>query len=319
MTDAQTLIETIRRNDRMSENELLSLRRAFGADLTLSQAEADTLFELNTVSEKPDGWTPYFISLLAAFVDDRQHPQNYVSEDSANWLIEKISEDGVVESETELKLLLNVLKTASHVPDRFKKFALDQVCLAVINCRGVVYSRTLTPNVIGEAEVDLLRRILYAGSGKGGIGITRVEAETLFALNDATSGRDNHPSWQTLFVQAITNYLMTIGVPAKPTPTEALERQRWLAGETEKDRWAYFRSFKSLFEQLTAPDTSSRAAILDNAAVISAEAIDLSEAEWLIERIVADGQTDPNEKALLRFIKDECPNIDEALQSYLTA
>lgn len=322
MQDVQTLIDTIHRNDRMSEDELLAIRRAFGSDLVFSQSEADTLFVLNGISDKPDGWAGYFTSVLAAYVDDSQDPQDYVSENSAAWLMSKFSADGIVETETELKLLLNVLKTARHVPDSLEKFALAQVHHAVVSGKGVVAGKMLTPGVIGEAEITLLRSVLYAGSSDGGIGITRAEAETLFKLNEATSGRDNHSSWQTLFVQALANHLMVVGAPIMPTPDDALARQRWLSGETEKERGAFFRSFTALFTQrgeAKAEDGSGGYTNLKTDNVLKAERIDLTEAQWLIDRLLADGAQDENETALLTFIKNECPDIDAALQPYLNA
>lgn len=322
MTDVQTLIDGIHRNDRMNEDDVLKIQRAFGRDLTFTPIEADALFDLNRVSDKPESWAPYFTSVLAAYVDDREAPQDYVSKSSASWLINKISEDGIVETETELKLLLNVLKTAHYVPDTLQKFALDQVRLAVMSGQGVVAGKMLTPGIIGEAEVDLLRRVLYAGSGKGGIGITRVEAETLFALNDATSGKANHSSWLTLFVHAVANYLMVIGAPAVPSPEEAFHRENWLNQDAATFGRSFFRSFKSLFDQRLEDkhaDGSGGYTNLKTDQVARAEQIDLSEAQWLIDRLFADGQQDDNETALLRFIKDECPDIDAALQPYVKA
>lgn len=322
MKDVQTLIDGIHRNDRMTEDDVLKIRRAFGSDLKFSPDEADALFDLNRVTDKPESWAPYFTSVLAAYVDDREAPQDYVSEGSAAWLINKISEDGVVETETELKLLLNVLKTAHYVPPVLQQFALDQVRLAVMSGKGIVSDKMLTPGMIGEAEVELLRRVLYAGSGKGGIGITRVEAETLFALNDSTSGKANHSSWQTLFTHAVANYLMVISAPVIPSPAEAFHRENWLNQDAATFGRNFFRSFKSLFDQRLEDkqsDGSGGYANLKTDQVARAEQIDLSEAQWLIDRLLADGQQDENETALLRFIKDECPDIDAALQSYISA
>ena len=57
--------------------------------------------------------------------------------------------------------------------------------------------------VIDEAEVQQLREILYA-DGK----IDKEEADFLFDLNDSVSGKDNHPSWETIFIEAITAFLL---------------------------------------------------------------------------------------------------------------
>ncbi len=61
----------------------------------------------------------------------------------------------------------------------------------------------LADGVIDEKEVKQLRDILYAD----GI-IDKEEAEFLFELNDAVSGKANHSSWTTLFVEAITSFLL---------------------------------------------------------------------------------------------------------------
>ena len=61
----------------------------------------------------------------------------------------------------------------------------------------------LADGVIDEHEVKQLREVLYA-DGK----IDKEEAEFIFELNDAVSGKNNHPSWDSLFVDAITSFLL---------------------------------------------------------------------------------------------------------------
>jgi uncharacterized tellurite resistance protein B-like protein len=64
----------------------------------------------------------------------------------------------------------------------------------------------LADGVIDEVEVKQLREMLYA-DGK----IDREEADFLFELNDAVSGKANHSDWETLFVEAISAYLLEDG------------------------------------------------------------------------------------------------------------
>ena len=61
----------------------------------------------------------------------------------------------------------------------------------------------LADGVIDEQEVKQLREVLYAD----GV-IDKEEAEFLFELNDAVSGKENHASWATLFIDAITSFLL---------------------------------------------------------------------------------------------------------------
>lgn len=61
----------------------------------------------------------------------------------------------------------------------------------------------LADGKIDADEVELLRKELY----DDGV-IDKEEANLLFELNDAVSGADNDSSWQKLFVDAITSYLL---------------------------------------------------------------------------------------------------------------
>jgi len=61
----------------------------------------------------------------------------------------------------------------------------------------------LADGIIDAAEVNELKEILYAD----GV-IDSEEAEFLFEINDAVSGKENDPSWETLFIDAITSYLL---------------------------------------------------------------------------------------------------------------
>jgi regulator of replication initiation timing len=61
----------------------------------------------------------------------------------------------------------------------------------------------IADGVIDADEVSQLRKRLY----DDGV-IDREEADFLFQLNDGTSGNENHPSWQALFVEAITTHVL---------------------------------------------------------------------------------------------------------------
>jgi hypothetical protein len=85
----------------------------------------------------------------------------------------------------------------------------------------------LADGVIDEQEVKQLREVLYAD----GI-IDKEEAEFLFELNDAVSGKENHPSWKALFVEAITSFLLE----DETSPGEVDENEaKWLLAKIEGD------------------------------------------------------------------------------------
>ncbi|MDR3340813.1 MAG: TerB family tellurite resistance protein [Candidatus Symbiothrix sp.] len=85
----------------------------------------------------------------------------------------------------------------------------------------------LADGVIDEAEVKQLQAVLYADGS-----IDKEEAEFLFELNDAVSGKDNHASWKTLFVDAITSYLLED--ETSPGEIDA-EEAEWLLAKIQGD------------------------------------------------------------------------------------
>ncbi len=66
-----------------------------------------------------------------------------------------------------------------------------------------IKTELLEDGVIDAGEVKDLEQILFA-DGK----IDTEEAEMLFELNNAVSGKDNHDSWESLFIKAISGYLL---------------------------------------------------------------------------------------------------------------
>lgn len=85
----------------------------------------------------------------------------------------------------------------------------------------------LDDGIIDDDEVGKLRERLYAD----GI-IDREEANFLFDLNDAVSGKDNAASWGELFVEAIAAHVLEDDVsPGEIDDDEAA----WLIGKIQGD------------------------------------------------------------------------------------
>jgi uncharacterized membrane protein YebE (DUF533 family) len=68
---------------------------------------------------------------------------------------------------------------------------------------NILKKSILADGVIDEQEVKQLREVLYAD----GI-IDKEEAEFLFELNNAVSGKKNHENWETIFIEAISSFLL---------------------------------------------------------------------------------------------------------------
>lgn len=308
-------------------------RREVFQDGIVSQIEADAVFDLNdSISSKCAEWNEFFVEVMTDFTVFQAEPRGYVSNANAKWLVERISHDGVVDTSTELELLVRVLARATDCPPALAGFALAQVAFAVVHGEGpLARDMKLTKGVIGAAEVELLRTILYAAGGSNGLSICKQEAEILFDLNEYTDQARNHPSWQDLFVRANANYLMAASGNRAPSRAEAIARQEWL-GDNEVDVGGFlgsvFEGFGNVFSKEFYEDvfTSSHVqmekawAAKNKAAKTAghaAEAIDENEADWLVNRMMRDGKINQNERALLEFVRKESHSVDPRLKDLL--
>ena len=61
----------------------------------------------------------------------------------------------------------------------------------------------LSDGIIDVEEVETMKHKIYE-DGK----VDREEANFLFELNDAVTGKDNAPEWKELFIDAITAYVL---------------------------------------------------------------------------------------------------------------
>lgn len=293
---------------RISAEDVLAMRRQVFTDGVVQSHEAEWLFALNDACHDcAPAWREFFVEALVDYTVNQAEPHGYVSPENADWLIDRISRSGRVETPSELELLVETLEQARSSPDNLAGFALAQVR------RGVVEGGAC----VGKAEVELLRRILYASGGAGNIAVTRAEAEALFDINDNTRAADNDPAWADLFVKAIANHLLAGHGHAVPPREVALARARWL----DEPGGGFFRSMasglSSLWQGYREPDAEEARAERQLAAIRSAERLDAGEARWLAGRLGRYGELRDHEMALIHFLAEESPDIDPALAPLL--
>nr|WP_246673174.1 hypothetical protein [Mesorhizobium sp. B2-9-1] len=314
--------------NKITAEDVTMLRREVFADGLVSRGEAEALFALDqTARDKCGEWAPFFVEAVTDYIVHQEKPEGYISEQNADWLVRTVSRDGIVDGRTELELLVHVLEEAKSSPSELSAYALEQVAHAVIDGKGpLMHGGSLVPGHIAKAEVDLLRRILYAYGGDGNIAISKAEAEVLFRINDRTAAADNDPSWSDLFVKAIANYVMCSTGYEPPTREVALRHEN-LLDEAAPTLGGFFSrmvsgGFAAILEAYHSPgdieaewEARNRAA---EALARRAETIDAGEAEWLAER-VGGGQRPlrDNERALLTLIKHAAPEIHPALKPLL--
>jgi len=307
----------------VGEDDVITLRRYIYGDMAVSLEEGAALFRLNNAGlTYPDAWYELFPEAIGDILVHQAKPQGYVSEENAKWLIGQIAADGHVCSRTELDAVLHVLEKAREAPESLEHFALHAVAESVISGTGVTRSGAeLKPGVISDGEVELLRRVLYAGAGCSGIAISKHEAELLFDLNDATVGAENAPAWSELFAKAVANHLMAMSGFTPPSREIALAREDWLdePGGFDGGLGGFFRKMfgggvGGIREAYAETDPFAARGAAMEAEISANEVVTQDEAAWLVARIGRDGLLHENEKALLRFIREESPNIHPALQ-----
>ncbi|ESY71056.1 MULTISPECIES: hypothetical protein [Mesorhizobium] len=312
---------------RITEEDVAILRHEVFGDGVVTRGEAEALFALDaTAKDKCREWPEFFVEAVTDYIVHQEKPAGYISQDNADWLVRTISRDGMVDSRTELELLVHVLEAAKSSPSRLCVYALEQVAHAVIDGKGpLMLGGALVPGLIAKAEVELLRRILHAHGGDGNIAITRAEAEVLLRINERTAQANNDPSWNDLFVKAIANFVMCSAGYEAPTRDVALRQENFL-DHADPQIGGFFSRMVSgglagIIEAYRSPDdveteweARNRAA---EALARRAETIDAGEAKWLVEHIGTNRPLYENERALLTLIKHASPEIHPALKALL--
>ena len=304
-----------------AEDALAVRRSVYGGDVAITPDEMEKMLQVDAAAQSVDpSWTELLTEAGADFLVNQQLPSGYVSADNAAWLTEQICRDGVVKTARQFQLLVHILERAKSASGPLAGLALKQVELAIIEGRGPLAGNALERGRIGKAAVDILRRILYAFGGDGAVAVTKSEAEVLFDLNDATAGADNDPSWNDLFVKALASYVMAASGYAAPSREAALADQRWLdapsggvggffARMTAGGLQGILSAYKLPSDEENWAERTERK--IDE--MTRAELVSADEAAWLADRFGRDGQLHENEKALLRFIRDEAPSIHPSL------
>lgn len=219
--------------------EVEKIKQRIYEDGIIDREEADFLFELNNgVSGKENhpSWKGLFVEALSDHVLKDEQSPGVVDQDEAQYLMEKIKGDGVVD-DIELALLVNITATAKECPESLNTFVLNSIKDAV-----------LEDKIIDADEVEMIKKVIYGSGGGAGEGIDRAEADFLFELNDATSGNANSPAWKDLFVEALSKHVLED--EESPGEIDADEAE-WLLKNIEGDG-VYDDNEKALLAHLKA-------------------------------------------------------------------
>lgn len=317
-------IDEILARGSINVSDIVRFRRVLYEDGVISSGEAELLFKINEgCALKDAAWSDFFIEAITDYIVYQERPQGYLTATNGHWLIDRISQDGIIATKTALDLVINVLDKARWTPVSLVKFALDQVKHAVVSGDGPLRAgKDLDAGTITDGEVDLLRRMLYAFGGDGHVAVTREEADVLFDIDEAVAGAEPNPAWTDLFVKAVANVVMATSGYRVPSREEALRQEASLDHpERQTSVMAFLLSMvrtnlatvQDAYHDQTAEERALAHLEHQRIEIITNEAITAAEATWLVSRIGRDGRLSPSEIALVAYLKHESPKIHPAL------
>ena len=152
--------------------------------------------------------SPEYRQLLAdvavdLFIDQADPPQ-YISLETADWLIARIKAH-TLSYAAKIQLLSALMQYAVSLPSSLSSFLLGEVEAAVVDGQpGHPAGR------LDAADVEVLRRALYAADDGASLHVTRAEAEILFRIAHSCAGKAIDPGFDDLFAKAVGNHLMAI-------------------------------------------------------------------------------------------------------------
>ncbi len=280
-------------------------------DGVVSREEAEALFHLNEqLSDRDPLWVERFIEAIKDFLLTREAPEGWISDDEADWLIGIIGRDGHVETESEIDLMLALLRQAEGAPESLSRFCLEAVSRRIIEA-----------GVADEAMSDRMRRVLSAPAGEGALWVTRHEATVLFRTNDAIANAPNAKSWNNVFAKAILNHLVSAAHPDPTTESDALARDAWLKDNKASvggffSRMANAFTSGTWFDKISQDEEAAARAryMAKEAAAKTGKAVSEEEEKWFLRRLGWDKTVSPAERTLIDLLNNEAPGFARGLR-----
>ena len=315
-------LKKIVKSGQITAQDVRFLRGEVFQDQLIGRDEAEMLLQLDRgAAEKSTEWSHFFVEAFVDYIVHQAEPSGLISEESAKWLIKSFSNDGFIRSAEQFEALVKILEHAKSSPESLMKFALSQVSHTIMQNQGPTNCRRdKGKQVICQSDVELIRRLMFAYSGEGGLAVTKAEVEFLFELNDLTVEMENDPSWSFFFVRGVANYLLATVGNSVPVRKAALQPEKWFQGDGHIDMLV--NSLRSVYKNFcTGSERTEEAYARNNAKLarenIAASVMTAKEVRWVVERIVSDDELHENEIALLRFLQAETDKLHPDLEQLL--
>jgi hypothetical protein len=310
------LVNRLTAASRIDADDVLALRaQVYGAgDIAVDEIEALIALD-GAAHERAPEWADFFAEAMTDFAVHQANPPDYVDDARAAWLIRAFS--GPLNADSVVEALARILAAASETPASLAAFALTRTKASVCD-KGQVTA----------ADVALLRRIVFAGGGGAGIGVSREEADALFDINDACRDGDNDPAWADFFAKAIGDHLTAVSPFQAPRRADAARDEAWLessdsmggfVGAMAKvpDVGGFVRDIPDILDPMRAEAREWEAPLAQmESAEAAAAPITDEEARWLIGRLGKDALS-PAERALIEFLRAEAPQSSGLLKPLL--
>lgn len=321
---------------RITPEDVMALRRAIYPDGVVGAREAEALFAIEAACEtRCAEWGLLFREALTDHAVHQAQPAGSVSEMNAAWLMEKVEAIRDPRADTVIALLVNIMASARDVPPTLAAFTLRQVKMTAIYADGVdAEGRPHVAGLVSQADVEMLRRIVWAAGCEGHMAVSREEAEALFDIADMTAGADNHPDWNEFFARAVGNYL--IGATGRAVPSREIAMRRAADSDYETGMVRVLTGVLNGLGRLGSPremlvdllqtrtlgeaveeswrvENATRAAAIADGQVLVGE-----KAAWLVERVNRNGRISAPEEALVAFVAREAARLDPAVAELVT-
>lgn len=300
------------RQGRVSDAEVLQLRREVFADGIVARGELEAVFGLAGRAPAGDAsWPAFLIEATADFFLNEEMPRGYLTDEEFAYLDRLLTKTGKVAPLLALDLLIAIEERAVTTPPAMSERIAERLVEAAKPDNGA--------GGVGADLTDLIRRHLYAAGGEGAIAVTREEAELLFDIHDLTASADNHPGWSELFVKAIAAHLMQ-HIGYRPLPREeALRLHDWVKDQSIAPGGFFSRmvsgGFAAIREAYGRKSIRSQRNADDEIATAIAEQVTAREADWLADRIGRNGRLDEIEQALIAYMRDLGADLPPKLQA----
>jgi hypothetical protein len=317
----------VRVSGEIGPEDALKARRSIYGGGPLSADRVETLLRIDEAADRADpAWQALLVEAGVDYLVHEREPVGVIDHAKAGWLLDRIAADGRIKTARELELCVRLLEVARSAPESLVVLALHQVRAAVVDGDGPLAGiADADPGRVSRHETDLVRRILFAaGDGSSaGEAISRAEAEVIFDINDAALGSNNDPQWPDLFVKTVANCVMAVsGYQAPPRQVALAADQVASNGSRGAEGGGFFghlaESLRHILDLYTPSHTRLWATPAADEDDQRHESVDRGHAVWLARRIARDGVLDENEKALLRFIRDEAHTVHPALRELIT-